>query len=75
MKKEDESKTIYGFTFSCPVCHGTYFGTGDIGETPWVRQCHDELGVRCRWEGTDGECMVSRDVAAERIKVAKEPRY
>lgn len=41
--------------FVCPVCSGNYFGStfenvdGRIFVTE--RQCHDELGVGCRWRG------------------------
>jgi hypothetical protein len=57
--------------FSCPKCAGSYFGTQNPGErdrSKWVRQCHDQFGIGCRWSGIDAECMVSREDAYDRIR-------
>lgn len=52
--------------FCCPECGGTYFGTENatLPFSQWVRQCHDQYGVGCRWQGKDKDCILNARGAA-----------
>ena len=55
--------------FVCPECGGTCFGTQNatLPFSQWVRQCHDQYGIGCRWEGKDKDCVLKAQVAAVRL--------
>jgi hypothetical protein len=61
-------------SFSCPECGGTHFGTADAMATPLVRECHDQLKVKCRWKGDDSECIVPSGVARRALSSAIDRR-
>lgn len=60
--------------FSCPQCHGTHFGTEGAKAEVWVRRCHDEYGVGCRWKGLDSECFKQKNSMSSDWKAVKNLR-
>lgn len=55
--------------FVCPECGGTHFGTQNatLPVSQWVRQCHDQHGIGCRWVGKSKDCILKAREAAERL--------
>jgi hypothetical protein len=62
--------------FQCPKCGGNHFGTKDASVPTPIIECHDQLGIDCRWWGRwdevadDGkQIQLTPDMWAQRLTV------
>lgn len=72
LRLDTDDRTI----FCCPECGGTYFGTTGVTKpkSQWIRDCHDQYGIGCKWSGKDKDCIVKGEVAARRLSNAVAKR-